>query len=191
MKQGKFDLKKFLNQFEIYVATVCFFILTILLALQVFSRYVIGHSFTWMEELATIMFVWMIYLGISGAVTNRKHLRIDFLLDIMPYRMKRFFLIFSNVVFAGFNVYISLVMLNVIKLLGSSVTTMLRVPKIAVYIIIPVSLLLAVVRIVQDTIKLSKESESDLGSSVPSLDLASCEREFRNSIKAESKGGSI
>lgn len=191
MKDGKFDLKTFLNNFEVYAATVCFFVLTILLTLQVFSRYVLQHSFTWMEEFGTIMFVWMIYLGVSGAVTYRKHLRIDFLLDMMPFKIKRIFLIFSNLVFAAFNVYISLVMVNVIKLMGSSVTTMLRYPKAVVYAIIPISLILAIIRIVQDTIKLSRENEAELGSSKPSLDLAACEREYQRSIAPEKKGESI
>ena len=188
MKDGKFGLKKLLNNFETYIATVCFFILTLLLTLQVISRYALSQSFTWMEELGPTMFIWMIYFGVSGAVTSRKHLRIDFVLDVMPFKIKRIFLIFSNVVFAVFNVYISFVMFNVMKLLGGSVTTMLRMPKVAVYAIIPFSLILASVRIIQDTIKLSKESEAELGASKPSLDLASCEREFRNSLMAEKNG---
>ena len=55
-----------------------------------------------MEEFATIMFVWMIYLAISAAVTYRKHLRIDFLLDMMPFKVKKVMLIISNVIFALF-----------------------------------------------------------------------------------------
>ncbi len=191
MKDGKFDLKTFLNNFEVYGATVCFFVLTILLTLQVLSRYVLHHSFTWMEELGTIMFVWMIYLGVSGAVTYRKHLRIDFLLDIMPFKVKRFFLIVSNLIFGAFNVYICFVMANVIKLMGKSVTTMLRVPKAAVYSIIPIALVLTVIRIVQDTVKLTRENAAELGASKPSLDLDACEREYHEYMKtheAEKKG---
>ncbi|MPM30408.1 hypothetical protein SDC9_76957 [bioreactor metagenome] len=188
MKDGKFDLKTFLNNFEVYGSTVCFFTLTILLTLQVISRYVLRHSFTWMEELGTVMFVWMIYLGISGAVTYRKHLRIDFLLDLMPFKVKRVFLILSNLIFAAFNVYICMVMVNVINLLGSSVTTMLRMPKAVVYSIIPISLVLTVFRIVQDTIKLTRENETELGASKPSLDLDSCEREYQQYIASLKKG---
>ena len=78
MKDGKFDLRTFLDNIELYLATLFFIILTIMLTLQVISRYVLQNSFTWMEEFATIMFVGMIYLGVSSAVTKRKHLRIDF-----------------------------------------------------------------------------------------------------------------
>ena len=120
MKNGKFDLKTFLNNIELYLATLCFIVLPVMLTLQVFSRFILHHSRTWMEEFATIMFVWMIYLAISAAVTYRKHLRIDFLLDMMPFKVKKVMLIISNVIFALFNVYISVIMFNVIKLLGAS-----------------------------------------------------------------------
>ena len=172
MKNGKFDLKTFLNNIELYLATLCFIVLTVMLTLQVFSRFILHHSWTWMEEFATIMFVWMIYLAISAAVTYRKHLRIDFLLDMMPFKVKKVMLIISNVIFALFNVYISVIMFNVIKLLGASKTTMLKI------------------RLIQDTIKLAKESEENLGTSKPSMDLDACEREW-NAKKAamNEKGG--
>lgn len=133
MKNGKFDLKTFLNNIELYLATLCFIVLTAMLTLQVFSRFILHHSWTWMEEFATIMFVWMIYLAISAAVTYRKHLRIDFLLDMMPFKVKKVMLIISNVIFALFNVYISVIMFNVIKLLGASKTTMLKIPAAGVH----------------------------------------------------------
>ena len=190
MKNGKFDLKTFLNNIELYLATLCFIVLTVMLTLQVFSRFILHHSWTWMEEFATIMFVWMIYLAISAAVTYRKHLRIDFLLDMMPFKVKKVMLIISNVIFALFNVYISVIMFNVIKLLGASKTTMLKIPQQLVYIVIPISLLLTVLRLIQDTIKLAKESEENLGASKPSMDLDACEREW-NAKKAamNEKGG--
>ena len=46
MKDGKFDLKTFLNNIELYAGTICFFTLTVMLTLQVISRYVLRHSFT-------------------------------------------------------------------------------------------------------------------------------------------------
>jgi TRAP-type C4-dicarboxylate transport system permease small subunit len=187
MKNDKFKL--FLNNFESYIATICFFILTILLFFQVVGRYLFKYSFTWMEELGTIMFVYMAYLGIAGAITSRKHLRIDFLLEMMPFKIKRVFLVLSNVVFAGFNIFISIIMFNLIKLLGTSVTTMLRIPKAAVYSIIPIGLFLSVIRLVQDTIKLTKENAADLGASKPSLDLAACEREYQEKLAAPGAGG--
>lgn len=191
MKNGKFDLKTFLNNFELYLATLCFIVLTVMLTLQVFSRFVLGHSWTWMEEFATIMFVWMIYLAISAAVTHRKHLKIDVLLEAVPFQVKKVMLIASNVIFAAFNIYISVIMVNVIQLLGSSKTTMLGIPQQLVYIVIPIGLIISVIRLVQDTLKLLKEEKKDLGASKPSMDLDACERAWEEKKAVKAKGESV
>ena len=189
MKDGKFDLRTFLDNIELYVAAICFIALTVMLTGQVLSRYLLKHSITWMEEAATILFVWMIYLGVSAAVTKRKHLRIDFLLDMMPFKVKRGMLIASNVIFALFNIYVSYIMYNVIKLLGTSKTTMLHIPQQLVYAIIPLGILLSVIRLVEDTIKLMKENESNLGASKPSMDLDACEEIYRQKQAGKKEGG--
>lgn len=191
LKNGKFDLKTFVNNFELYLATLCFIVLTVMLTLQVFSRFILGHSWTWMEEFATIMFVWMIYLATSAAVTHRKHLKIDVLLEAVPFQVKKVMLIASNVIFAAFNIYISVIMVNVIQLLGSSKTTMLGIPQQLVYIVIPVGLIISVIRLVQDTLKLLKEEKKDLGASKPSMDLDACERAWEEKKAAKAKGESV
>ncbi len=191
MKDGKFDLKTFLNNIELYLGTVCFFVLTVMLTLQVFSRYVLKHSFTWMEEFATIMFVWMIYLGVSAAVTHRKHLRIDFVLNMVPFQVKRVMLIISNVIFFFCNIYVTVVMMDVIRLLGTSKTTMLQLPQALVYSVIPLALVISCIRLVQDTIRMTQESRENLGTSKPSMDLEACERIYLEKKAAKEKGEQV
>ena len=60
------DIKYYLSHFEEYIAAILFGFTGILLAIQVFSRYVLNHSFAWTEELATLLFVHMIYCGIAA-----------------------------------------------------------------------------------------------------------------------------
>ena len=187
MKDGKFDLRTFLDNIELYLATLFFIILTIMLTLQVISRYVLQNSFTWMEEFATIMFVGMIYLGVSSAVTKRKHLRIDFFLDLVPFKVKKIMLVFSNIIFAVFNVYISIIMADIISLMGTSMTTMLRWPQAVVYSVIPLGLIISVIRLIEDTIKLLKEDESSLGNSKPSMNLDECEAIYKARVASGEK----
>lgn len=176
MKDGKFDLKTFLNNIELYISAILFIALTVLLFANVFCRYALKHSFAWVEEVATIAFVWMIWFAMSAAVTKRKHLRIDFVLEIVPFRVKKAMLIISNIVFAAFNLFLLYVVITIIQRLGSSQTTLLRLPQQVVYSIIPAGLVLSVLRIAQDTVRLYHENEQDLGASKPAMDLDKCER---------------
>ena len=45
MKDGKFDLKTFLDNIELYISAVLFIALTVLLFANVFCRYALKHSF--------------------------------------------------------------------------------------------------------------------------------------------------
>ena len=179
-------LKLLLNNFELYAGTVCFIMLTVLLTVQVVSRYILNHSFTWVEEIATMMFVWMSYFGISAAITKRKHLRIDFLLEMMPFKVKRAMLILCNVIFMAFCVYMTWVMLDLMEIaLAGSKSPMLRIPYTVVYAIIPFNMIVSLVRLVQDTVKLTKETKENLGATKPSIDLDACEERYRKKVAAK------
>lgn len=170
------DWKEIGNQFELYMAAVLFAAIGVLLALQVFSRYVLNHSFSWAEELATLLFVPMIYCGISSAVTKRKHVSVEIVQQFVPFKIRKALMILSQIIFLIFCIYIQFPLYKVIDDLGASVTDLLRIPKRYIYIWIPILLLLTGVRIIQDIIKLWNESEENLGYSEPALDLDACEK---------------
>lgn len=155
---------KILNEFEVYIGAVIFISMMLLLTIQVISRKVFDHSLVWTEELATIMFIWLAYLGTSGAVLKGKHLRIDLLLNMLHGTAKKILLIFTNVVTAFFCCYISI---PLIQLVGryhtsGSTTVLLGFPKYLAYAMVPFCLLLTTVQLVQDTVRLAKSDENDV-----------------------------
>lgn len=167
-----------INSFEIYVGVGLFIIITVLLTVQVFTRYVMGHSLAWSEELAQIMFVWMLYCGIAAAVRKRKFLRIDFVLERVPFKIKRMLLIFDNIVQGVFNIFMIGPMAIIIEGFKNSKTSLLHIPKRYCYIIIPIMLTLTTIRIVQEIWVLAHESERTLGASEPLIDLDAAEQEY-------------
>ncbi|GAA4232859.1 TRAP transporter small permease [Postechiella marina] len=48
---------------------------------QVFSRYILGTSFTWTEEFARFSLIWMTVLGAAYLNAKKEHLSMDFLYD--------------------------------------------------------------------------------------------------------------
>ena len=178
-EKEKITLKKILNEFEIYIGTVVFLALTVLLTIQVVSRYVFKHSFTWTEEAAVVMFVWLIYLGVAAAVTKRKHLKIDALITVLPFKGKKALLILDNVICFGFCIGIVPPFTSIIRnqIEKNAVTSLLRWPKAVIYSIIPICMVLTCIRLVQDTIRLCKESEKELGQSKPTIDIEALEQQ--------------
>ena len=187
-KAPRITLKEFLNTFEIYIGVVFFVAITILLFVQVVSRYCLGHSIAWTEELAQIMFVWMLYFGIAAAVRKRKFLRIEFVLDRVPPSWKRAMLILANVIQALFNIIMIQPVCSIISNMGAAKTSLLRIPKSVAYGIIPVMLTLTTIRIVQEIWVLLHEHAEKIGVSEPLIDLNAIEAEYLAEQAAKNTG---
>ena len=188
MDKKGFDWKKFFVNIDQYISAILFIIIMVLLFMQVVSRYVFRHSFTWTEELSILLFVWMTYMGVSSAVTYRKNLRIDALLDVVPFKVKKAMLIISDIIFIIFNIYLIFPFLELIKSIGTSVTPILGIPKAITYWLIPVILVITCIKLIADIRKLIGEDEKRLGASKPSIDLDAMEREYlEKKMKKEAK----
>ena len=182
MKTNSGQVKKILWDLDMYLGAIIFITIMILLFTQVVSRYAFQHSLTWTEELSVILFVLMTYLGVSSAVTYRKHLRIDAILDIVPFKVKKIMLIVSDVIFIIFNTYIVFPFFRIMASLGSSKSAILGIPKVISYAIIPLMLTISSIKLVIDIYRMWHEEEKHLGASVPSIDFDEIER-----MKGESK----
>jgi TRAP-type C4-dicarboxylate transport system permease small subunit len=176
-KEKPFDIKRFFIDIDQYIGAIIFIVIMLLLTVQVVSRYAFSFSLTWTEELSVLLFVFMTYFGISSAVTYRKHLRIDALLDAVPFRVKRVLLIVSDLVFIGFNTYIIFPFVNIIEGLGNSKSSILGIPKAISYVLIPAMMTISSLKILYDIYRLCHEKEKNLGASKPSIDFAAIERE--------------
>lgn len=182
--------KKLLNHFEVYAGAGIFIIMTILLFVQVVTRYCFGHAVTWAEEVATILFVWMVYLGVAAAVLSRKHLKIDAFVEMLPFKAKKTLLIIFNVIFLAFSLYIIFPMMSLVNNYAakSATSPILKIPKALSYVVMPLCFLLTAIRLVQEIIRLSKEKEKELGVSKPIIDIAALEKEAEE-LARQKKGG--
>ncbi|MCI8959496.1 MAG: TRAP transporter small permease [Lachnospiraceae bacterium] len=187
MEKKEFDWKKFIVNIDQYVSAVLFIVIMVLLFLQVVTRYVFRHSFTWTEELSVLLFVWMTYMGVSSAVTYRKNLRIDALLDVVPFRVKKLLLIISDVIFILFNLYLIVPFVELIGSIGGSRTPILGIPKAITYWLIPAILVISSAKLVYDIYRLWHEDEKRLGVSRPTIDLDSLEAEYKARMAEQHK----
>lgn len=57
-----------------------------LVTINVFSRYLFNYSISWTEEVATICFVWSVFIGASATYKNKLDMGIDFFVAKVPKR---------------------------------------------------------------------------------------------------------
>lgn len=63
--------------------------MTVIVIVQVFSRYLLNHSLFWSEELARYLLVWLTFLGASVAYYHKAHPGVDALYLRLPPALRR------------------------------------------------------------------------------------------------------
>ena len=74
----------------------------VVLLFGVVSRYVFNRPLTWTDELASTLFLWLAMLGSVIALRRAEHMRLAFLVGIMPPRWRRFVDTLALMVVAAF-----------------------------------------------------------------------------------------
>lgn len=130
------------NRFLEMVMILIFALLVLDVLFQVFSRYILGTSFTWTEEFARFSLIWLTIIGAAYLNGKREHLSMDFIYQKLSESNKRkaailiealiFLFALAVMVIGGFNLVYTTLHLE--QLSGT-----LRIPLGYVYAIMPFS----------------------------------------------------
>ena len=72
---------KLVQRIESVVTKICTYLLVMMsfiVVVQVFSRYLFNYSFVWAEELVRYLMIWMVMIGSALVQSKNDHIRIDF-----------------------------------------------------------------------------------------------------------------
>lgn len=93
---------RFLNRLEERLAVVLLAIMSLLVFSQVILRFLFGLGYGWIDELARIAFIWVIFLGAVVGVQRHLHLRVTIFLKLFPERFQRPVALLGDLVFLAF-----------------------------------------------------------------------------------------
>lgn len=79
---------KHLDRTEEYLAVVLTALLGLLLTAQIVLRFVFETGFVWTEEIARVMFIWVIFLGAVVGMRRHLHFRVTAGLKLFPPRFR-------------------------------------------------------------------------------------------------------
>ena len=77
-----------LNHAEEYLGVALLVALGIVLTAQVFMRFILGLGYGWMEEVARMLFVWVIFIGAVAAMQRNLHIRVGAGIMLFPSRLR-------------------------------------------------------------------------------------------------------
>jgi TRAP-type C4-dicarboxylate transport system permease small subunit len=137
------------DRLEEYFACLLLVALGLLLTVQIVLRYVFGIGYGWMEELARIGFVWVIFIGAVVGMRRGLHIRVTMGLMLFPESYRRRLEVAGDVVLFLFCAAFAW---HGIELVYSTVEVEFRLSATGLsmfwpYLVVPVSFALQAVRL--------------------------------------------
>lgn len=124
----------------VYVVVVSMFALQVIVVFaQVIWRFVFNDPFSWSEELARYLQVWIILLASSVCIHEGSHLAVDYLIHYLPFRHRKNLALLVTILMM---VFVSVLIGAGIKMIitaQSQTSPALHIPMGAVYLVFPVA----------------------------------------------------
>lgn len=111
-----------------FTSALCVVAMVGVVAMQIFLRYVLGHPFVWADELATWLFVWVIYLGASVLVRYDGHLSVDIVTARLSAPVNRWRRLFVNVPILAFLILLLVQTVGLLQKFGLTPSPAMHVP---------------------------------------------------------------
>ncbi|MFJ5768941.1 TRAP transporter small permease [Psychrobacillus sp. NPDC093180] len=158
-------MKKILSILEIVeegIASFFFITGSIIAIYGVFMRYIFNNPVSWTTEIFEVFMVAAIFIGFGMALKDERHIVVDLVYDKMPSFIKKIFNIISNVLGAGFSIYLMFMgieMVDIARIQGG-VTVDVGIPIWLTYMIMPIGMgllsfyfLVRIVNVIRNPVK--------------------------------------
>lgn len=80
-------------------------LLVLFLVISVFSRYAMDLGLPWSDELARLLFAWIVLVGFAIAVRHRANVGVDWLVNKLPLRGRLVMALVQDVIILAFSVF--------------------------------------------------------------------------------------
>ena len=141
-------IKYLLNNFEEAILIVLLPLMCIVVFMATFFRFTGWVILPWAEELARYSMIWMVFLGISAGAKMGMHFCVTAVTDLLPPLGRKIMAIVRTVILVAFNGFVAYHCMVILEnqMRSGQTTPSLQWPMWAIYISIPIGLVLMAVR---------------------------------------------
>ena len=142
----------FLNNLDLYLGCTVLLIMVVVMAAQVFARYVLGTSIVWSEEVSRYSVLWLTFAGVGYGIRNHLHLEMTLFYDMMPKVVQKVLQVIVNVIIICCYAYLIVPAYNFTVMHKDILVTAMKVPFFYIYLILVPSIIMIIVRTIIDTV---------------------------------------
>lgn len=157
-------LKLLDNRLEEWLLIATYTAMLIIGTAQVVFRYVINFSLSWSQDLLTYILIWSVFIGISLAVRERRHIKVELAFLILPEKAIFYLKVLSNyifMIFCGIISYYSLQKVYKLIFVNPQMSESTGLPMWIIQVAIPFGFILSIYRLIIDTKLLYRERSAE------------------------------
>jgi TRAP-type C4-dicarboxylate transport system permease small subunit len=117
-----------IGEIEMWFSGILLLAITGIILLQVFCRYILQAPLIWPEELATLISLWMAFIGVSYVHKRNRHLRMDYFVKLLPQSIVKVIDFLTNVAIILLLYYVIKGGLRIIPIQARNLSPALRIP---------------------------------------------------------------
>jgi TRAP-type C4-dicarboxylate transport system permease small subunit len=135
----------FINKWILLLLGVLVGVMSLVIILQISSRFVLGIPLPWSEELARLIMAYTIFIGAGVALRHQQLIAVEFLAEMLPDNPRRVLKLIINLIGIAFFVLLFVKGVEMMGKVHTQQSAALRLPMSVFYACIPIgSLLLSV-----------------------------------------------
>ncbi|WP_158736808.1 TRAP transporter small permease [Alteribacillus sp. YIM 98480] len=146
-------LRTTINQAVEYFTILLVITMVVIVAAQVFYRFVLSNSLGWSEELARFLFIWIIFLGSEIGLRKKAHIAVDSVLRMLKGVPQLLLSLFIDVIIMVFAIIVFLSGLELVQGTMNRPSVSLNLPMGWVYISIPIAMALILMNTLRTVFK--------------------------------------
>ncbi|MFZ5968556.1 MAG: TRAP transporter small permease [Bacillota bacterium] len=121
-----------------YLAMFFLVAMTVIIAIQVFTRYFFNMTPYWSEEVALLLMVWFGFMGIAIGVKKGIHLSIEYFAGLLPGKLKKIVVKIDELLVGIFGLLLLVYGGRLVSVTGDSTLPATQLPAFTLYLMAPV-----------------------------------------------------
>ncbi|WP_449538973.1 TRAP transporter small permease [Ferdinandcohnia sp. Marseille-Q9671] len=137
----------FINGFFKWILIILFFVLVVVVFLQVLFRFVLEQPLAWTEELGRYLLVWTTFLGAGYGMSVKAHPSVEILYESVGPAIKKVFHVVTTILIVFFFWQVIVHSFDFIERSMVQKSPVLQLPMGLVYTVIPISSVLFIINL--------------------------------------------
>lgn len=139
IRNNALRFRALINKIENIIAIFVISLLSVVVFLQVFFRYVLNNPLAWSEELARFLAIWLVYISAAIVLRDDSHMSMDYFVKLFSPKVQAWADVIGKIIISTFLLVGIKESFKIIRITMSQLSPSLDIPMGLIYLALPTS----------------------------------------------------